>query len=49
MFLPTTQEELKRLGWKQLDIILVSGDTYIDSLYSGMAIVGQLLYNKGTK
>jgi uncharacterized radical SAM protein YgiQ len=49
MFLPTTQEELEKLGWKQLDIILVSGDTYIDSPYSGMAIVGQLLLQQGYK
>jgi hypothetical protein len=31
MFIPTTQKELKELGWKQLDVILVSGDTYIDT------------------
>jgi uncharacterized radical SAM protein YgiQ len=49
MFIPTTQEELKKLGWEQLDIILVSGDTYIDSPYSGMAIVGQLLLQQGYK
>ncbi len=49
MFIPTTQEELKKLGWKELDVILVSGDTYIDTPYSGMAIVGQLLLDKGYK
>jgi uncharacterized radical SAM protein YgiQ len=49
MFIPTTQEELKKLSWKQLDIILVSGDTYIDSPYSGMAIVGRLLLQAGYK
>jgi len=49
MFMPTTQKELVKLGWEQLDIILVSGDTYIDSPYSGMAIVGQLLLQKGFK
>ena len=47
--MPTTQKELEKLGWEQLDIILVSGDTYIDSPYSGMAIVGQLLLQKGFK
>ncbi|MEA1915579.1 MAG: YgiQ family radical SAM protein [Campylobacterota bacterium] len=49
MFIPTTQKELNDLGWKQLDVILVSGDTYIDSPYSGMAIVGQLLLQQGYK
>ncbi len=49
MFLPTIKEELKTLSWEQLDIILVSGDTYIDSPYSGMAIVGQLLLQQGYK
>jgi uncharacterized radical SAM protein YgiQ len=49
MFIPTTKEEVVKLGWKQLDIILVSGDTYIDSPYSGMAIVGQLLLQAGFK
>ncbi len=47
MFIPTTKDELKKLNWEQLDIILVSGDTYIDSPYSGIAIVGQLLIQQG--
>jgi len=49
MFMPTTKEELDKLGWDQLDVILVSGDTYIDTPYSGMAIVGQLLLQQGYK
>lgn len=49
MFIPTTKEELKKLNWDQLDIILVSGDTYIDSPYSGMSIIGQLLLQQGYK
>lgn len=49
MFIPTTKDELKKLNWEQLDIILVSGDTYIDSPYSGIAIVGQLLIQQGFK
>ena len=47
MFIPTTQKEIQDLGWEQLDIILVSGDTYIDSPYAGMAIVGRLLLQAG--
>ncbi len=49
MFIPTTKKELEKLNWKQLDIILVSGDTYIDSPYSGMAIIGKLLMQQGYK
>lgn len=49
MFLPTTKDEIKKLGWEQLDIILVSGDTYIDSSYNGSAIIGKWLYKHGFK
>jgi uncharacterized radical SAM protein YgiQ len=49
MFLPTTKEELKKLNWDSLDVILVSGDTYIDTPYSGIAIVGKLLLQQGYK
>lgn len=47
MFLPTTQEELHTLGWAALDIILVTGDTYIDSPYIGVAVVGKVLADAG--
>ena len=49
MFIPTTKEELEKLNWQQLDIILISGDTYIDTPYSGIAIVGKILINEGYK
>ena len=47
MFLPTTKKELKEFGWNKLDIILVSGDTYVDSPYMGVAILGNILVDKG--
>ena len=47
MFLPTTREELNRLGWDQLDIILVTGDSYIDSPFIGVAVIGKVLSNAG--
>jgi radical SAM superfamily enzyme YgiQ (UPF0313 family) len=47
MFIPTTKEELKELGWSQLDIILVSGDTYIDTPYNGISIIGKILIDQG--
>ena len=37
MFLPTTRKELGQLGWDQLDIILVTGDSYIDSPFKQVA------------
>jgi uncharacterized radical SAM protein YgiQ len=48
-FLPTTREDLKRLGWNQLDIIIVSGDSYIDSPYIGAAVIGRVLSDAGFK
>ena len=47
MFLPTTREEVARRDWDALDIILVSGDSYIDSPYIGVAVIGKLLANAG--
>jgi uncharacterized radical SAM protein YgiQ len=49
MFIPTTKKECDNLGWDQLDIILISGDTYIDTPYSGIAIIGQILLDRGYK
>ena len=46
-FLPTTKDELKKLGWDQLDIILISGDSYIDSPFIGIAVIGRYLVNNG--
>ncbi|MBN1473521.1 MAG: YgiQ family radical SAM protein [Syntrophaceae bacterium] len=47
MFLPTTYEELKKLGWDQPDIILVTGDAYIDSPHIGVAVIGRVLAGAG--
>jgi uncharacterized radical SAM protein YgiQ len=47
MFLPTTRPEMDRLGWDQLDVILVSGDSYIDSPFIGTALIGKLLLQAG--
>jgi uncharacterized radical SAM protein YgiQ len=47
MFLPTTIDEVKRLGWDGLDIILVTGDSYIDSPFIGTAVIGKVLVQAG--
>ncbi len=48
-FLPTTQEEMHTRDWKQCDVILISGDAYIDSPFIGVAVVGRLLESLGYK
>ena len=47
MYLPTTRKEAESLGWHTLDIILVSGDTYIDSPFMGVAVIGNVLAAHG--
>lgn len=47
MFLPTTKEEIKTLGWDSVDIILITGDSYIDSPFVGVAVIGKVLLNAG--
>lgn len=47
MFLPTTSAELKKLKWNQLDVILVTGDAYIDSPFIGVSVIGHVLANAG--
>ena len=49
MFLPTTREEMKELSWEKLDVIIVTGDTYIDSPYIGAAVIGRVLHAAGYK
>ena len=46
-FLPTTKEELKELRWDRCDVILISGDAYVDSPYIGVAVVGRILQSIG--
>jgi len=48
-FLPTQPEDLKRLGWQACDVILVTGDTYVDSPFIGAAAVGRWLEAHGFK
>ncbi|AII60047.1 hypothetical protein X793_07040 [Dehalococcoides mccartyi CG4] len=47
MFLPTTPQELAKLGWDRPDIILVTGDSYIDSPFIGSALIGKVLSRAG--
>ncbi len=45
--LPTTRAEMDELGWDSCDIILVTGDAYIDHPSFGMALIGRLLERHG--
>jgi uncharacterized radical SAM protein YgiQ len=46
-FLPTTRAEMDELGWDGCDVILVTGDAYIDHPSFGMALIGRLLEAHG--
>ncbi len=47
MFLPTTLEEIESLGWCQLDVVLITGDSYVDSPFIGAAVIGKVLLQHG--
>ena len=47
MFLPTTIKEVRALGWDYIDVILFTGDAYIDHPSFGAAVVGRLLEAEG--
>ncbi len=46
-FLPTSKQEMDALGWDSCDIIIVTGDAYVDHPSFGMAIIGRLLEAQG--
>jgi uncharacterized radical SAM protein YgiQ len=46
-FLPTTRDELAARGWDQLDILIVSGDAYVDHPAFGPALIGRFLEARG--
>jgi uncharacterized radical SAM protein YgiQ len=48
-FLPITKKEVMDLGWEQLDVILISGDAYVDHPSFGTAVIGRTLEKMGLK
>lgn len=46
-FLPTSKKEMDALGWDSCDIVIVTGDAYVDHPSFGMAIIGRLLEAQG--
>ncbi|MBT7088699.1 YgiQ family radical SAM protein [bacterium] len=48
-FLPTTKQEMYAKGWQSIDIILITGDAYIDHPSFGAALIGRFLEEHGYK
>jgi uncharacterized radical SAM protein YgiQ len=48
-FLPMTPEEVKRRGWDAVDVVLVTGDAYVDHPSFAMALVGRVLEAEGLR
>src|SRR3984957_370036 len=48
-FLPMSRAEMHSLGWEQCDVIIVTGDAYVDHPSFGMAIIGRVLEAQGLR
>lgn len=48
-WLPTTKKECEQLGWDELDVILFSGDAYVDHPSFGTAVIGRVLEHHGLR
>ena len=46
-FLPMSRDEMTQLGWDSCDIVIVTGDAYVDHPSFGMAVIGRMLENQG--
>ena len=46
-FLPMTPEEMEALGWKELDVLIITGDAYVDHPSFGAAMIGRVLEKEG--
>ncbi|NNE26357.1 MAG: YgiQ family radical SAM protein [Saprospiraceae bacterium] len=48
-WLPITQKEVEKRGWSELDVILISGDAYVDHPAFGAAVIGRIIESMGLK
>ena len=48
-WLPITKKEVEARGWEQLDVILISGDAYVDHPAFGTAVIGRIIESEGFK
>ena len=46
-WLPTSVKEMKALGWESVDVVLFSGDAYVDHPSFGAAVIGRVLQAAG--
>ncbi len=48
-WLPITKKEVEKRGWGELDVILISGDAYVDHPAFGTAVIGRIIESEGLK
>ena len=48
-FLPTTRKEMELRGWDEVDVVLFSGDAYVDHPSFGAAVIGRILETEGLR
>ena len=48
-WLPTTVKEAKKRGWDELDVVLVTGDAYVDHPAFGASVMGRIFESLGLK
>ncbi len=48
-WLPITKKEVEQRGWGELDVVLISGDAYVDHPAFGTAVIGRILESEGLK
>jgi len=49
LWLPTSKKEVEQLGWEAIDVILFTGDAYIDHPSFGAAVIGRVLEHEGLR
>ncbi len=48
-WLPITRKEVEQRGWDELDVVLISGDAYVDHPAFGSAVIGRIIESEGLK
>ena len=48
-WLPITKKEVTMRGWEELDVVLISGDAYVDHPAFGTAVIGRILESEGLR
>ena len=48
-WLPITKKEVEKRGWEELDVVIISGDAYVDHPAFGTAVIGRIIESEGFK